>query len=769
MTHRTHTGIVAVAIAALVLALLTPLTLARAGDDPATLRTFDDDPLGPAARCSAAAADKQNVHVAPAAFDGASETNQALLVLEEDRDSQVTAHCEAAFSSISHIQFDWARGIPDPADALEGFTFGIRGLDQSGAEVDAWWFMIAPTGDDANLRIYDGQWRVLTVLEGWGEANRWHTIQLTATPTEVNLWADGMRLRADTPRTESVSLGSTVFSSSGPLSDSSEFYIDNLINAQNQPDDWPTSDALGFVSTGQVTGIVDEPLDSVELARFVAPTSDPDELEASIDWGDGTAPAEATITAEGEEFVVRGSHTFELADRFPVQVSVTDGNDEISVRLQIIVNRPFDVLATETDPHNIRFPHGIRLDSGRLLVTYYAGATHQDLNGHQRVIRSDDGGQTWSAPQVVADGPHDDRDGRLTQLSDGTVVMVYFVTEDPAQGSAGAWIVRSTDDGDTWSEPVPITAESTALHAPVVELANGDLLVPLYGTDPADTSRHRSTVVRSTDGGLTWTDETVIPGPAAVSFPEPFVSVLPDGSLVALLRSRGAVPQVAYLSRSFDNGHTWTMAQPTTIPAESHDVVITSEGMALVTYGDVGPGAQDRPLSAILIADPYGDWSQQATNPLRLWDAGNGDQGNPASIELGDGSFWTLGFQTASRSLIGIRTELDDYLSPADPTLSGSADLELEVVRRAQPEGDLAPVVVGWVDGLQFAGKHATATVDFGDGRGPVQAQLTARGDGRIIVTAIPYYVRTGTYRVTVVVHDREQVLTAELEAQVGR
>src|SRR5690606_12338157 len=126
-----------------------------------------------------------------------------------------------------------------------------------------------------------------------------------------------------------------------------------------------------------------------------------------------------------------------------------------------------------------------------------------------------------------------------------------FVTEDPAEGSAGAWIVRSGDDGETWSAPTPITAESTALHAPVVELANGDLLVPLYGTDPANTSRHRSTVVRSSDGGITWTDETVIPGPASISFPEPFVSVLPDGSLIALLRTKGAVPQVAYLSRSF--------------------------------------------------------------------------------------------------------------------------------------------------------------------------------------------------------------------------
>jgi hypothetical protein len=45
---------------------------------------------------------------------------------------------------------------------------------------------------------------------------------------------------------------------------------------------------------------------------------------ASIDWGDGTAASQGTVTLDNGTFTVTGSHTFTLPGRFPMSVTVKD-------------------------------------------------------------------------------------------------------------------------------------------------------------------------------------------------------------------------------------------------------------------------------------------------------------------------------------------------------------------------------------------------------------------------------------------------------------
>lgn len=214
------------------------------------------------------------------------------------------------------------------------------------------------------------------------------------------------------------------------------------------------------------------------------------------------------------------------------------------------------------------FPDMISLHDGRLLVAYRDSVSHIAQDGRILVVESSDDGRTWSAPRVAVDTAIDDRDPKLVQLSDGTVLMNFFRTDwtgypgNPAT-LVGTFVARSTDGGAGWSEPVQVgTAMSgpsdvivgayyaghAATHGPILELPDGDLLVPLYGRLPEGGSGP-ATVVRSTDGGLTWPEEgeAFLGRTAGLDYQEPNLSVLRDGTLLAILRTSR---NIAYLSWS---------------------------------------------------------------------------------------------------------------------------------------------------------------------------------------------------------------------------
>lgn len=333
------------------------------------------------------------------------------------------------------------------------------------------------------------------------------------------------------------------------------------------------------------------------------------------------------------------------------------------------------------------FPDVITLDDGRLLAAYYEGSSHVGPDGRILVTESDDGGLTWSAPTVAVETPYDDRDPKLAQLSDGTILLSFFETDWSKQpvDLRGTHVARSADGGASWSEPVEVGSAMdcgcgapygvygsglNASHGAVTELANGDLLIPLYGVLPNGT-RENATVVRSTDGGRSWPaeSEVTIATGTAFSFQEPTLTRLADGELVALIRTT-TKPQIAYLSRSFDDGRTWTAADPTDLPASSHHLLPLTGGGLLVSYGDVsGRFSPRRATSARIVDDPSGSWN--GYHDIALYDSGHSDQANPSSAEVVPGLFLTLSFDVTQAAVVGVFSTRDDY-APCTTTVSGT-------------------------------------------------------------------------------------------------
>lgn len=332
------------------------------------------------------------------------------------------------------------------------------------------------------------------------------------------------------------------------------------------------------------------------------------------------------------------------------------------------------VVAIDPSGNQIRFPDVTMLADGRVMAAYNSGAAHTNANGDIKLVSSADGGVNWSAPQVIHDGTfgsahYDVRDPKIGQLSSGTILVSFFVTEWFSDGSRtqhGTQVIRSTDGGATWSNPIKVDSAMdsadggwNASHGAPTETADGDVLVPLYGALPGET-RSRATVVRSTDDGLTFdrSTEVTIGSGGGFNFQEPNLSLLPDGSLVSLIRMHdGSAGVPARLSRSTDGGHTWSTPQITDIEASSHHQLVTSSGELLLTWGAISPPR--RPTYGQLIKNPGGSWD--GIGEILLYDTTRGDQANPSSVEVSPGRFLTLGYDVSRRTLTAVFSTAAEY------------------------------------------------------------------------------------------------------------
>jgi len=134
-----------------------------------------------------------------------------------------------------------------------------------------------------------------------------------------------------------------------------------------------------------------------------------------------------------------------------------------------------------------------------------------------------------------------------------------------------AMIMRSTDEGRTWSKPVTlIDTPDDDWHPAWVELTDGTLLCSLFtypGVELADCverpeDAHRTVIIRSHDHGQTWDKDPIRP-------PSPFLADESDGPMVllkdgsVLLTISGVVkqggPTEAAVFTSDDRGAKWQL------------------------------------------------------------------------------------------------------------------------------------------------------------------------------------------------------------------
>jgi len=232
-----------------------------------------------------------------------------------------------------------------------------------------------------------------------------------------------------------------------------------------------------------------------------------------------------------------------------------------------------------------RIPGLVRTNNGTLIAVYdvrYHG--WGDLPGHIDVgmSRSTDGGRTWEPMQVVMDmGGDGDPKWRGDGIGDPAVLVdretnTIWVAATWSHGNR-SWrgsgpglephetgqlmLVRSDDDGRTWSKPINITKQVKdpawcfVLQGPGrgITMRDGTLIFAAQYQDPPNRNRlPHSTIIYSKDRGETWRigvgafDDTT----------ESQVVELEPGVLMLNCRYNRAPYRVVMVTR--DMGRTWT-------------------------------------------------------------------------------------------------------------------------------------------------------------------------------------------------------------------
>lgn len=234
------------------------------------------------------------------------------------------------------------------------------------------------------------------------------------------------------------------------------------------------------------------------------------------------------------------------------------------------------------------FPDVCRARNGDLVCVFYAGYGHVSSpkegwprGGRICLVRSADEGRTWSAPVVAYDSPDDDRDPHVARMSDGRFWCSFFPYRKNAAGviEYEACLVASVDDGKTWVPSHRTLAPSWACSAPVRELPDGTQLLGVYHEEGKTAY---GGVVRSTDKGVSWSKPIPIDPESGVRLDaETDVIRLRDGSLFAALRGDRVNMHFALSS---DGGVTWSKVKDIGFPGHAPHLLRVSSGEILMVH-----------------------------------------------------------------------------------------------------------------------------------------------------------------------------------------
>jgi len=273
--------------------------------------------------------------------------------------------------------------------------------------------------------------------------------------------------------------------------------------------------------------------------------------------------------------------------------------------------------------------------------------------GRAEIIRSTNNGKTWSKPKLLIDTPWDDRAPNFCQLADGTILCSFFtypgptakdLARDPAKTNLTG-IIRSFDNGQTW-ESVP-----KRLPLPFIGDATDGPIIELQ-----DGSALICVYGRTVDAPhemiafCRTTDRGENWGLVSTlatdhEMSETAVAQLADGRLVLISRPEGDI------AWSSDGGRSWTKPTSLGIRLFEPRLMALRDGTLLCLHGSYGAGG----LRAMLSTDGGQTW----ICPNEKWGfpVDPSVYGYSQAVELKDGSIWAAYIHTGGHKANDARTE----------------------------------------------------------------------------------------------------------------
>ena len=330
-------------------------------------------------------------------------------------------------------------------------------------------------------------------------------------------------------------------------------------------------------------------------------------------------------------------------------------------------------IETEDRPTYHGWPTLCRTSDGRLLAAVSGGRErHICPFGRVYLYESTDGGLTWSAPRILSKGPLDDRDCGIVEAGDGSLLINYFtsiaftretnmpeswkepmnsITLETLRREHGFWMMRSTDGGRTWSEKYAVPVNN--VHGPTL-LNDGSLLwIGRERGHYIDQSCMglRVKVYHSTDNGLTWKAIAAMPELAGQSqrhWHEVDTVQMADGRLITQIRNENNKTCIAdigtWQAESFDMGITWSTYHKVS-PSFPSDLLRLADGRILMTAG-----SRQKPYGVHVLVGPEIPVRHWSDETILTDDDETIDCGYPSTVQLDDGTLVTLWYSYRSRT-----------------------------------------------------------------------------------------------------------------------
>ncbi|MEJ5063061.1 exo-alpha-sialidase [Erwinia sp. MYb375] len=269
------------------------------------------------------------------------------------------------------------------------------------------------------------------------------------------------------------------------------------------------------------------------------------------------------------------------------------------------------IIATEGDRQQAMLPSScpqnhaanlLPLPDGDVLCVWFGGTQEGIADISVWCSRLEKGSERWSDAVKLSDDPTRSEQNPVLFLDpDNVLWLLYTAQKSGNQDTAIVRYRQSTDFGQSWGPIATLLDQpGTFIRQPVVVLANGDWLLPVFycRTQPGEKwvgNNDDSAVKISRDKGKNWHDVAV---PDSTGCVHMNITLLKDGSLLALYRSRWA--DHIYQSRSNDGGQSWSAPQATELPNNNSSIQVTTLAngdLALVFNAMSAEGASERRTS----------------------------------------------------------------------------------------------------------------------------------------------------------------------------
>lgn len=310
------------------------------------------------------------------------------------------------------------------------------------------------------------------------------------------------------------------------------------------------------------------------------------------------------------------------------------------------------ILYINTDPahHHVAafFPNIVQLSEEELICVFQRGDGMYAVNSNVALLRSRDGGATWSDEGFLYDKAEDDRsysyhNTLVSRMRDGTLVASLFRANrsDPAQpffNESGGLIaidsvlLISKDKGQSWTDPVlmalPEQMQATSAQS-VIELADGRWLATFDLWSTFDDHRpYQPCMVTfsSDDQGRTWTDRVVMADGAAdgKGFWHGRPMRLSDDRLFSLLwaadmtePAKGPINLPIHYTRADAAGREWETPIATDIPGQTHCTTELPDGRLVAIY----TRREFDPPGFMVIQSDDGGHTWDLEGQIQVWDA----------------------------------------------------------------------------------------------------------------------------------------------------